>query len=119
MTVTDDGFEGSLRDQRTSMSPIFDSRSLPLLVMEWAFAVNRIACRAVFFFVFGGPILGPLRVPFFEAKKLLYAVSRSRSDCWSTTADTSPSQARSGVLLASVMTPFDNEAAAGRGRPCA
>lgn len=91
---------------------------LPLLVMEWAFTVNRIACRAIFFFVFGGPILGPLRVPFLEAKKLLYAASRSRSDCWSTTADTSPSQARSGVFSASVMTRFDNSAAVGCGRYC-
>ncbi|MDW6059328.1 hypothetical protein SAZ11_16500 [Streptomyces sp. FXJ1.4098] len=42
--------------------------------------MNRIACREVFLFIFGGPIAGPLRVPFFEAKKLLYAFSRSRRD---------------------------------------
>lgn len=84
-----------------------------------AFVVNRTACRAVFFFIFGGPIAGPLRVPFFEAKKLLYAASRSRRDCWSTTADTSRSQARSGVFLASVMTRLDSSAAFERGRPLA
>ncbi|MFI0733951.1 hypothetical protein ACH4S9_33870 [Streptomyces sp. NPDC021225] len=89
------------------------------MLRQRAFAVNRIACRAVFLFFFGGPIIGPLRAPFFEAKKLLYAASRSRKDCWSTTADTSPSQARSGVFFASVMTRFDSSAAAKRGRPLA
>jgi hypothetical protein len=37
-----------------------------------------------------------------EAKKFRYATFRSASACWSTTADTSPSQARSGVALAAV-----------------
>lgn len=100
MTVTDDGFEGSRRDQRTSTSPILGSRSLPPLVMDQqAFAVNRTACRAVFFLNFGGAIFGPSRVPFLDVKKLLYAVSRSRRDCWSTTTDTSPSQAQLRSLL--------------------
>jgi hypothetical protein len=36
--------------------------------------VNRTAWRLVFFLKRGGPAFGPLRVPFFEAKKLVYAV---------------------------------------------
>lgn len=118
--VTDDGSKGSFRDQRTSTSPIFGSRNFPPTVMDQrAFLVNRIACREVFFFIVGGPTFDPLRVPFFEAKKLLYATSRSLSDCWSTTADTSLSHDRSSDFFASVMTCCASSAAVGRGRPWA
>jgi hypothetical protein len=37
-----------------------------------------------------------------EAKKFRYAVVRSASACWSTTADTSFSHARPGVALLAV-----------------
>jgi hypothetical protein len=41
-----------------------------------ASAVNRIDCRASLRDLKrGGPVLGPLRVPFREAKKLRYALS--------------------------------------------
>ena len=43
--------------------------------------------------------LRPLRLPVIEAKKLRYAVFRSARACCNTTADTSPSHARSGVPL--------------------
>ena len=69
--------------------------------MNLAFAVNRAACRLSFRdFSRGGPIFGPLRFPVAESKKFLYAVLRSASDCCNGTDDTSPSQARSGVFLA-------------------
>ncbi|MGW9362577.1 hypothetical protein ACWG43_01700 [Streptomyces albidoflavus] len=41
-----------------------------------------------------------MRVPLREAKKLRYALSASRRDCWSIAMETSPSQARSGVRFA-------------------
>jgi hypothetical protein len=43
--VTDDGSDGSGRDQRTGTSPIFGSRSCPFpSTLNRALAVNRIAC---------------------------------------------------------------------------
>ena len=46
ITVTLDGGRRQVRDQRTSTSPIFGSRSRPLgRTLNRAFAVNRIACR--------------------------------------------------------------------------
>ena len=43
-TVTDDGSDGSSRDQRTSMSPTFGSRSLPSgKILNRALAVNLTA----------------------------------------------------------------------------
>jgi len=46
ITVTDDGRHGSGRDHRTGTSPIFRRRSFPLgSTLNWALAVNRIACR--------------------------------------------------------------------------
>ena len=46
ITVTDDGPDGSVRDQRTGTSPIFGSRRFPPGVIEnRALRVNRIACR--------------------------------------------------------------------------
>src|SRR5690606_39320918 len=48
--------------------------------------------------------LGPLRLPVTEAKNARYALCRSLSDCTSTTLDTSPSQERSVVFFASVIT---------------
>ena len=65
--------------------------------------MNRIGCRrSLRDRSRGGPIFGPLRFPVTEAKKFRYAAFRSASACCSTTADTSPSQARSGVFLAAV-----------------
>ena len=44
VTVTDDGWEGRSRDQRTGTSPIFGSRSLPPAVMvNRALRVKRMA----------------------------------------------------------------------------
>lgn len=57
------------------------------------------------------------RLPFSPSKKFLYAVSRSRRDCWRTTAETSPSQARCGVFFASVMSRFDRSPVFGNGMP--
>ena len=104
ITVTLDGSEGRSRDQRTAISPIFGSRSFPPgVTAKRALAVNRIACRrSLRDRNRGGPALGPFRVPAAEAKKFRYAAARSASACCSTTADTSPSQARSRVALAAV-----------------
>ena len=104
ITVTLDGSDGSGRDHRTGTSPILGRRSFPLgSTLNRALAVNRIACRwSLRDLNRGGPIFGPFRFPVTEAKKFRYAVFRSARDCWSTTAETSPSQARSGVALAAV-----------------
>src|SRR5690606_12831117 len=100
-TVTVDGTEGSVRDHLTLTSPIFGRRSFPPAVTDQrAFAVKRTDCRVSRFDLYrGAPMRG--RLPFRPSKKFRYAVSRSRSDCWRTTAETSPSQARSGVFFAS------------------
>ena len=46
ITVTDDGSQGSTRDQRTGTSPTFGSRSLPLgSTVNRELRVNRTACR--------------------------------------------------------------------------
>ena len=66
----------------------------------------------------GGSIFGPFRFPVTEAKKFRYAVFRSARACWSTTADTSPSQARSGLALAAVSR-ADNSASPMYGSPAA
>jgi hypothetical protein len=104
ITATDDGADGSLRDHCTGMSPILGSRSLPSSVTEnRALRVNRIACRwSLRDRNLGGPTFGPFRVPLTEAKKFRYAVLKSARACCSTTAEISPSQARSGVALAAV-----------------
>jgi hypothetical protein len=47
-------------------------------------------------------------LPVIEAKKLRYAVFRSARACCNTTDDTSPSHARSGVVLASVISRRDS-----------
>jgi len=52
----------------------------------------------------GAPILGPLRRPETEAKKLLRARRRSFNDCCRATFDTSARKDRSGVRFASVVT---------------
>ncbi|GII61347.1 hypothetical protein Skr01_14320 [Sphaerisporangium krabiense] len=72
MTVTEEGADGSSRDQRTGTSPIFGRRSLPPGVIEnRAFLVNRTACRLSFFDRNrGAASFGPLRLPVMEAKKL-------------------------------------------------
>ncbi|MEV4799693.1 hypothetical protein AB0K18_06715 [Nonomuraea sp. NPDC049421] len=51
-----------------------------------------------------------------EDKKLPNAVVASAGACWSTTADTSASQARSGRFLASVITERDSSASVTNGR---
>jgi hypothetical protein len=74
-------------------------------MFQRALAVNRIDCRVSLRDLNrGAPTFGPLRVPLREAKKLRYAFSASRRDCWSTTAETSPSQDRSPVRFASVIS---------------
>lgn len=67
----------------------------------------------------GTPTRFPLRSPLWEAKKFLYAPSTSRKDCCSTTEETSPSQQRSAVCRAWVISRFDSSAAFGNGRPAA
>jgi hypothetical protein len=73
------------------------------------FLVNRIACR-----LFlrdrnrGGATLRPWRLPDADEKKFRYAVFRSAKACCNTTDDTSPSHARSGVFLASVINLRDS-----------
>ena len=110
ITVTLDGSAGRSRDQRTATSPIFGSRSFPPAVTaNRALAVNRMACRRSFRDRNrGGATLGPFR-RLTEAKKFRYAAFRSARACCSTTADTSPSQARSGLALA-VVSRADNSA---------
>ena len=66
----------------------------------------------------GGSIFGPFRFPVTDAKKFRYAVFRSARACWSTTADTSPSQARSGLALAAVSR-ADSSASPMYGSPAA
>ncbi len=119
-TVTVDGADGSIRDHLTGTGPIFGRFSFPPVVIDQrAFAVNRTACRlSLRLLNRGGPIFGPRRVPLSDARKFPYAVSRSRRDCCRTTAETSPSQARSGVFFDSVNR-FDSSAAFGNGRPAA
>lgn len=119
ITVTVDGTDGSARDQRTRTGPILGRFSFPSAVIDQrALAVNRTACRlSRLDFMRGSPILGPLRMPLQLAKKLAYAASRSRRDCCNTTADTSPSQERSGVRFASVINRFDSCADVGYGKP--
>ncbi len=116
-TVTVDGVEGRDRDHLTFRSPIFGRRSFrPGVIDQRAFAVNRTDCRVSLRDLYrGAPIRG--RLPFSPSKKFRYAVSRSRSDCWRTTAETSPSQARSGAFFASVMSAFDRSPVLGNGSP--
>ena len=98
ITVTLDGSDGRSRDQRTGTSPIFGRRSLPFgSTLNRALAVNRIAClRSLRDLNRGGAAFGPGRFPVTDAKKFRYAAFRSARDCWSTTAETSPSHARPG-----------------------
>ncbi|WFE59776.1 hypothetical protein [Micromonospora sp. WMMD712] len=110
MIATLDGSDGSVRDQRTSRSPIFGSRRRPLSrILNLAFLVKRIACRlSLRDRNLGEATMRPLRLPDNELKKLRYAVFRSANACCNTTADTSASQARCGVSFASVITRRDN-----------
>ena len=120
MIATDDGSDGSVRDQRTCRSPIFGRRRRPLpSTLNLEFLVNRMACRlSLRDRNRGGASLRPWRLPVIEAKKLRYAVFRSASACCNTTAETSPSHARSGVALACVMTRLDSSASETYGKPC-
>ena len=120
ITVTLAGSEGRSRDQRTSTPPTFGRRSRPAAVMvNRAFRVNRMACRrSLRDRNRGGATFGPFRLPTMDAKKFRYAAPRSASACWSTTADTSPSQARSGVTLAAVSR-ADSSASVMYGSPAA
>ena len=61
---------------------------------------------------------GPFRSPFSEAKKFRQAAFRSARACWSTTDDTSPSQARSVVAFATVSR-ADSSASVMYGSPAA
>jgi len=105
ITVTPDGPGGSGHDQRTGTSGDLGQAQLPPLIST----LNRAA---------GGepdglpaalqdrnrarPAFGPFRRPTTEAKEFRYAVSRPARACRGITADTSPSQALSGVALAAV-----------------
>ena len=70
-TVTEDGSEGSGRDQRTGTSPIFGNRSRPLAsTANRLFLVKRMACRlSLRDRNRGGATLRPLRSPAAEVKK--------------------------------------------------
>jgi len=120
ITVTDDGCDGRSRDQRTGTSPIFGSRSFPpAQTLNRALAVNRTAClRSLRDRNRGAATRGPFRVPVMEAKKFRYAAFRSARDCWSTTEETSPSQARSGLAFAAVSR-ADSSASVMYGSPAA
>ena len=73
ITVTDDGADGRGRDQRTSTSPTFGSRSVPLSsTLKRLLAVNRTDCRESFRDRNrGGAAFGPFRFPVTELKKFL------------------------------------------------
>ena len=103
ITVTDDGTDGRSRDHSTLMSPTFATysrspcRANPLRVSrtDWRPCLRRgVGCL----------IFGPLRRPASESNQFLYARRASWHACTSATDATSPSQARSGVSLASVIT---------------
>ncbi|GAA2771723.1 hypothetical protein FHR33_002218 [Nonomuraea dietziae] len=72
ITVTDDGSDGSDRDQRTGTSPIFGNRRWPdSVTANRAFLVNRIACRVSWRDRNrGGATFRPFRFPDREEKKL-------------------------------------------------
>ena len=119
-TVTDDGADGSGRDQRTGTSPIFGRRSFPPgVTANRALAVNRTACRRSFLDRnVGGATFGHFRSPFREANQFRYAAFRSARACWRTTADTPPGHARSGVVLDAVSR-ADSSASVTYGSPAA
>jgi len=82
-----------------------------------ALRVNRMACRvSLRDRNRGSPALRPFRSPVSEAKKFRYAAFRSARACWRTTAETSPSHARSGVALAAVSR-ADSSPSVGYGNP--
>lgn len=83
ITVTEDGAEGSSRDQRTLTSPTFGSLSRPLpSTLNRELAVNRIARRgSLRDRKRGGATFGPFRFPVTEAKTFRYAVFRSARAC--------------------------------------
>ena len=72
MTVTEVGVAGSVRDHFTFTAPILGRFSRPLsVIFQRALAVNRIDWRVSLRDLNrGAPVLGPLRVPLREAKKL-------------------------------------------------
>lgn len=116
--MTEDGSDGSSRDHATFTSPTFGKRSRPFAsTAKRALRVKRMACVLDRRLNLGGPILAPARCPLSEAEKFRHARSQSAKACCSTTADTSPSQSRSGVRFASVMSCFDRTAVLGYGRP--
>ena len=104
ITVTHDGSDGGGRDQRAGTSPILGRRSFPLVSTlnrgaggepDGLPAVLADRNRA-------GRPSAPLRLPATEATRFRYAAFRSAGACWTTTADTAPGRARSGVALAAV-----------------
>jgi hypothetical protein len=102
---------GSSRDQRTFTSPIFGSLSLPSAsTLNRAFAVNLTAWRrSLRDRNRGRRDPGPLPLARDRGEKFRYAPLRSAWACWSTTADTALSRARSGVPFAAV-SPADSSA---------
>lgn len=118
MTVTELAADGSSRDHATFRSPTFGRRSRPFpRTANRALRVNRTDCRFERRLNRGGPILGPWRFPLSEAKKFRHARSASASACCNTTAETSPSHARSGVRFASAISCLDSCAVDGYGKP--
>ena len=100
-----DGSAGRSRDQRTRTSPTFATNNRPLDRTENPLRVSRNDCRrSLRDFIRGRPSLRPLRFPVCESKKSRQARRESLTDCTNATLGTSPSQARSVVFLAWVMT---------------
>ena len=104
-SVTEDGDDGSSRDQRTFRSPIFAAYRRPFGFRLNPLRVSRITCRlSLRDRNRGAPTLRPLRLPDIESNQLRYAARASWHACTRATDATSDNQARSGVRLASVTT---------------
>src|SRR5690606_38912608 len=106
ITVTEDGADGSWRDQRILISPILATYRRPFGRIENPLRVNRIDCRlSLRDLNFGGPTGDPLRLPVTEEKNARYALCRSFNACTSASLGASASHTRSGLaFFASVIT---------------
>jgi hypothetical protein len=101
--VTDEGIEGSGRDHFTRISPTLDTYSRSPCKAN-PFLVSRTDWRPRLDRNLGRPVLRPFRFPDRELNQFRYARRAPWHACTSATDATSPSQARSGVSLASVIT---------------
>src|SRR5882762_9400197 len=105
MTVTELGSDGRSRDQRTRTSPTFARYSRPLGRTVKPLRVSRNDCRlSLRDLNLGCPTGRPLRRLAIESNQFRNARSASRTDCTNATLATSPSHARSSVVLATVTT---------------